>query len=169
MQILYEFVVIVLAMSVAGATPASSPANTPAVNCTVTLPSASSPPGTGHDRQWYGNSKIRVSLYWPNGTVVFRPGGSGFVEPDGSLGMKFGWWRGVPGKLSISGKRLDASAPPLRASIPDGYGDSGFQATYVIFRTPGCWEVTGRVGEATLTFVTRVVKIGNGPGWHRGA
>jgi hypothetical protein len=72
--------------------------------------------------------------------------------------MKFPWWRGVKGKLSISGKRLDSAAPPLRAAIPDGYGDSGFQATGLIFPTEGCWEVTGKVGEASLTFITRVVR-----------
>jgi hypothetical protein len=42
-------------------------------------------------------------------------------------------------------------------------GDIGFQATALIFPTPGCWEVTGHVGSTTLTFVTRVVKIGEGP------
>ena len=41
-------------------------------------------------------------------------------------------------------------------------GDRGFQATYIIFPTPGCWEVTGRVGDAKVTFITRVVKIGDG-------
>jgi hypothetical protein len=73
--------------------------------------------------------------------------------------MKFGWWRALPGpKLTIEGRRLDAEAPPLRASIPDGYG-AQFQATGIIFPTPGCWEVTGRAGGASLTFVTRVVHI----------
>jgi hypothetical protein len=73
--------------------------------------------------------------------------------------MKFLWWRGVRGKLTIQGQRLDAPAPPLRADIPGGYGDTGFQATGLIFPTEGCWEVTGKVGESSLTFVTRVVKV----------
>jgi hypothetical protein len=72
--------------------------------------------------------------------------------------MKFWWWRGVPGKLRITGRRLDAPAPPVRASIPEGYGDIGFQATALIFPTVGCWQVTGKVGESRLTFVTLVVK-----------
>jgi hypothetical protein len=84
------------------------------------------------------------------------------MDSDGSLSMKFPWWRGVRGKLIIEGRRLDASAPPLRASIPEGYGDTGFQATALIFPTEGCWEVTGKVGETRLTFVTRVVKAGGG-------
>jgi len=98
---------------------------------------------------------------WPGGTVVFQPGGPGSIEPDGSLSMKFGWTRGegLRGKLKIQGRRLDAPAPPLRASIPEGYGDTGFQATGLIFLTEGCWEVTGEVGETRVTFVTRVVRI----------
>jgi hypothetical protein len=55
------------------------------------------------------------------------------------------------------------AAPPLRSHIPAGYGDIGFQATGIIFPTPGCWEVTGRVGNASLTFITKVVKVGDGP------
>jgi len=84
------------------------------------------------------------------------------VTGDGKLGMKWGWRRGVRGQLRIEGRRLDESAPPLRADIPAGYGDFGFQASALIFPTPGCWEVTGRVGAASLTFVTLVQRIGEG-------
>lgn len=115
----------------------------------------------------FGDAALSTFGLWPNGEVVFRPGGSGFVTNDGALGMKFGWQRGVRGKLTIEGRRLDAPAPPLRSEVNNGYGDIGFQASYVIFPTPGCWEVTGRVADASLTFVTRVVKIGDGPSWQR--
>jgi hypothetical protein len=37
--------------------------------------------------------------------------------------------------------------------VPDGYGDRGFHSSGVYFPTSGCWEVTGTVGSATLTFV----------------
>ena len=115
-----------------------------------------------------GDSRLNVVLGWPDGEVVFRPGGPGFITSDGALGMKFGWYRGVRGRLTIEGRRLDGDASPLRAEVNSGYGDSGFQATYIIFPTPGCWEVTGRVADASVTFITRVVKIGEGPSWHRG-
>jgi hypothetical protein len=36
-------------------------------------------------------------------------------------------------------------------------GAAGFQATGISFPTAGCGEVTGRVGTASLTFVTLVV------------
>jgi hypothetical protein len=73
--------------------------------------------------------------------------------------MKFGWWRGVSGKLTIEGFRLGASVPPIQTSVPDGYGETGFQATGILFPSEGCWQITGRVGEASLTFVTLVIKV----------
>lgn len=83
---------------------------------------------------------------------------------DGALAMKFWWWRLRPGQLTFEGRRLDGPSPPMRAEVPDGYGDIGFQATALIFPTPGCWEVNGRIGGSSLTFVTLVEKIGEGPG-----
>jgi hypothetical protein len=131
--------------------------------CDVTLPNEKSNPGQP-SAGWYGNESLSVALAWPNGTVVFKPGGAGSVLPDGSLSMKFGWERRVRGSLVIDGRRLDSAAPPLRANVPCCYGDIGFQATALVFPTPGCWEVTGHVGTRNLTFVTKVVKIGDGPG-----
>jgi hypothetical protein len=63
---------------------------------------------------------------------------SDFVAEDGSLQMKFPWWRAVRGKVEIEGRRLDAPAPPIQAHIPDGYGETGFQAMGIYFPTAGC-------------------------------
>lgn len=111
--------------------------------------------------RWKPTLSVGPFGLWPSGTIVFQPGGPGSIETDGSLSMKFGWTRGegLRGKLKIHGKRLDAPAPPLRAYIPGGYGDTGFQATALIFPTEGCWEVTGEVDDTHVTFVTRVVRI----------
>ena len=136
------------------------------VACDVTTPNGIVAGGEQPERGSHGNRQLSVAL-WPDGTVVFKPGGAGFVTRDSALGMKFGWRRGVRGQLRIEGRRLDAPASPLRAEVPNGYGPLGFQATYVIFSTPGCWEVSGRVGNASLTFVTMVMKIGDGPAWRR--
>jgi hypothetical protein len=95
---------------------------------------------------------------------VFRPGGPGFVDSDGALGIKVLWTRKVHGSLEIGGKRLDGVAPPARAYMKD-YGDSGIQPSYLLFPTPGCWEITGLLGSAKLTFVVLVEKIGEGPAW----
>lgn len=127
--------------------------------CRVTIPNGNTPPGERPSRLHHGNASLWTAL-WPEGRVVFGQG-SGSVLPDGSLVMKFPWWRSVRGKLNIEGRRLNAAAPPLRASIPEGYGDTGFQATGLIFPSTGCWEVRANVGEANLTFVTEVVRGGD--------
>jgi len=103
-----------------------------------------------------GNDGLWVGGLWPNGVLAAEPG---FVNADGSVGMKFGWWRIASGRLEITGRRLDGTAPAAIGEVPDGYGDSGFQASGVTFPTEGCWEITGAVGGASLTFVTYVVKV----------
>ncbi|GAA5029114.1 hypothetical protein [Actinopolymorpha pittospori] len=104
----------------------------------------------------YGNGRLWVGALWPEGIVVAD---RRLAAPDGSVGLKFGWWRGVPGHLEIRGRRLDAAAPSLRARVPSGYGESGFQSSGVTFPTEGCWEVTGTIGRAaSLTFRTFVVR-----------
>lgn len=97
--------------------------------------------------------------------MVFKPGGPGCVTPDGYLGMKWPWYRSVRGGFTVEGRRLDGPAGPLRAYIPTGYPEVGFQVTRLMFAGPGCWEVTGHVGDQSLTFVTLVEKIGAGPAW----
>jgi hypothetical protein len=119
--------------------------------CPFTTPNLSTPPGSTAGAVFHGNGKIWVGM-WPSNIVVKAP------EPDGTIDAKFGWWRGVPGTFTIDGRRLDAPAPPLSASVPDGYGEQGFQATGIVFPAEGCWEVTGRIGDASLTFVTLVLK-----------
>jgi hypothetical protein len=118
----------------------------------------------------HGNRLLSAGPFglWKDGAIIFKPGGAGFVTREGALGMKFGWTRGVAGKVAISGRRLDGDAPPLRAEVNNGYGDLGFQPTALIFPTPGCWQVTAQVGDradSQVTFVTKVVKIGDGPAW----
>lgn len=142
---------------IGAAHPAQSEVNKP---CNVTL----------SEKESYGNRLLSVFGLWSDGTVVFRPGGPGFITGDRSLGMKFGWMRGVSGPLKITGHRLDGDAPPLRARIPDGYGELGFQATALVFPTPGCWQVNAQIGDladSKLLFVTKIVKIGDGPVWRR--
>ena len=73
----------------------------------------------------YGDWQLSTVL-WEQGEFVFKRDGSGFVTPDGALGIKVPWWRGVRGTLHIEGRRLDADAPPLRSEFVD-YGDTGFQ------------------------------------------
>ena len=81
------------------------------------------------------------------------------LQPDGSIAWKFPWWRGVRGRLRITGSRLDAPGPAVRADIPSGYGPTGFQASAIIFATEGCWRVTASASDARMSVVTLVVKV----------
>lgn len=124
----------------------------PPTACPVTLPNGDNPPGQNSPFS-YGNGRLWVELWWPDGHIRARKDD---VRPGGGFAIKVPWTRGVQGQLSITGRQLDAEAPLVRARVPDGYGSSGFQASGVIFPTPGCWEVVGRVGRVSLTFVTWV-------------
>jgi hypothetical protein len=115
--------------------------------CPITIPNGSRPPGSTFGAEFHGNGSIWVGTWHSN--VVVWPAGA-----VGSVTAKFGWWRAVAGKLRIEGYRLDGPAPPLVAHVPDGYG---FQSSGITFPTEGCWQVTGRVGDASLTFVTLVL------------
>jgi hypothetical protein len=108
------------------------------------------PPGPTFGAEFYGNGALWVGL-WGSNVVSWQR------EADGSIDAKFGWWREAHGKLKIEGHRLDAPAPPLTADVPEGYGDAGFQSSGIVFPSDGCWQVTGSVGNASLTFVTLVV------------
>jgi hypothetical protein len=58
--------------------------------------------------------------------------------------------------LTITRRRLDQPASPLRVDAPPGSGVSGFWASRLVFPTKGCWSVTGRTQEGALTFIVRV-------------
>ena len=127
--------------------------------CLITSPNA-----TVVRHSWgfnYGNGEQWTSL-WPDGTVLFRARGPGFVNPDGSLSMKWPWYvelEDFHGKLEIQGRRLDA---PSERSVSGNHspvlGDPGFHAGKLTFPSEGCWEVTGKAGDSSLTFVVRVIK-----------
>jgi hypothetical protein len=128
-------------------------------SCPVTSPAARVATTSGDFN--HGDDSLAVEL-WPKGRLVAGnlPDGSSYAEiaPDGSIEAKLGWWRGVEGQLSITGERLDASAPSLRADTPSGYGPAGFQPSGLTFPTEGCWEIIGSVDQTRLTAVVLVRK-----------
>jgi len=143
----------------------ADPGRAAPATCSPTVPTRGARPGPvpAADGFNYGSAGLRVHLGWPNGRLaagILPDGGSmATVAEDGSIHAKLGWWRGVPGRLTLTGRRLDAAAPRLTAHVPSGYGRRGFQPTGLVFPTVGCWRVEGRVGEARLTFVVKVTKL----------
>jgi hypothetical protein len=121
-----------------------------AVACPET-PLAQAPPPDGNTARltttWYTDGTL-----WAGPVPPYR--GQWYAGPQG---MKVGWWRATRGKLSITGRRLDGQAPALQASVPDGYGETGFQSTMLTFPTEGCWEIVARVGSShTFRIVAEV-------------
>jgi hypothetical protein len=100
----------------------------------------------------YGNDDLWAGGLGQDGIMAFD---KVYAESHG-LGAKIGWWRNVSGSVTISGRRLDAPAPPITGQGSEGYGHIGFQGSGVDFPTEGCWEVTGSIGKSELTFVTFV-------------
>jgi hypothetical protein len=106
---------------------------------------------------------------WPGGKVIFHPGGTGSLSGDGSLSMKFWFYRTVPGEVVIEGRRLDEPEVMARLATlrgpADGYGETGFHPAGLHFPGEGCWEVTASVGDDRMTFVTLAVRIPFEPLW----
>lgn len=137
------------------ATPAAGEA------CPVTEPNGNNPPTgatvAGRGDGGYGNDALWTTVWMWGEEGVVMPASDPHVRDDGSIAeLKWAWFRYIPGQLTIEGHRIDGPAASLTAWIPEGYGDSGFQVSGITFPTPGCWEVTGRVGSESLTFVVWV-------------
>lgn len=125
---------------------------------------ASDCPITEPERDQLSSDALNVVLP-PGKRFVFTSESGGFIDQHGAVGSKVGWFRNIRGQLDITGRRLDGQSPRLRAWIPDGYGDTGFQPAYVLFPTPGCWEIVGSVGRQKLVFVVEVELVAPGPSW----
>jgi hypothetical protein len=154
------FILLVLVSCTSSGTPEETPAAIrndrfrTSSQCAATTPNGNIPPNEYSTTANHGNGELWVLLE-PGGQVQVREID---VNPDGSMTVKFPWFRGVRGELQITGHRLDANAAPLRSTVPKGYPGKGFQASGIIFPTPGCWEITGRVGDASLTFVVEIIE-----------
>jgi len=122
-------------------------------NCPLTEPAwlthpedaaVQSEPAPGY---YYVNEdqSIWASAYWDKD----------FPLRAGDNGNKVGWFRPAGVNLEITGQRLDAKAPLMKAEIPCCY-PTRFQATGLYFPTEGCWEVIAKAEDSELTFIVRV-------------
>jgi hypothetical protein len=124
---------------------------------TPSPPYSPSAPGTGNF--WYG-----TGLLW---TVVPEDGTwSGLPLNSDGYTQKVLWWReGYSWKddptpqLTVTGRRLDAPAPPLNVSRATNAFAEDIQSAMMVgvdFPTLGCWEIAGKVADAELSFVVWV-------------
>jgi len=151
-------------------TPVVGNASTPQ----VTVPNGSSPAKANAPRApmndtdamrsaWnHGNGALWVNLAANGVLTIAAPAETddeSVAAIKGHSRLKFGWWRGVAGKFTIEGRRLDGAAPPLRYRIQeDAYGAFGFIPSSLYFPSEGYWEITGHLDNQRLTVVVRVTK-----------
>jgi hypothetical protein len=122
----------------------------------IRMPSATETcPVSGEGR--YGNGLLSTMLP-EDGILRTRE------DPDG-LFQKLGWLphRPFPDTLTVRGERLD-SPGRMRVlgvnwgySIVDGQRQRGSWASAVKFPSEGCWRLSGRVEDVTLSYVVQVV------------
>ncbi|SRR5579862_1001751 len=113
---------------------------------------------------WYGTDEL-WTLLPADGTWAGLPH---YTPNDPTFRQKlFFWhegynWRAEPQpSLTVTGRRLDAPAPPLMSDrANNGYREDwkSFMVTGINLPTLGCWEITGHYEMRDLTFVVWVTK-----------
>jgi len=118
----------------------------PTASCPVTVPTSRT-----SEMFTYGNGLLSSTV--PRDGVVT----AAHSEPDGSVSWKPGWLPHYPltGELVVKGERLDAPSPPMQVLAVRWGGGSWRTAS--TFPSEGCWRITGRVGDVSLTYVVKVV------------
>jgi hypothetical protein len=144
--------------------------------CPVTRPPAQPfvpppPYWTDHDPDgfWFGTKKL-WTLLRNNGIwgVLALDSNGGIAHAQGeisSYSQKQGWyregydwhkdpglWGGTP-LLSVTGKRLDAPAPPLKAYATIVSSHPPYMMVGFDIPTLGCWKITGRFEDTEMSFV----------------
>jgi len=108
---------------------------------------------------WYGSDSLWTAVR-ENGIWEALP-----HNPEGYTQKVFWWrdgyvWNEEPQpKLTMTGERLDAPAPPLHASEATNASASDIGSAMLVgvdMPTLGCWKITGQYGDSELSFVVWV-------------
>jgi hypothetical protein len=144
----------------------------PPETCPVTKPEAQPfippspyPPKADPGEFWFGTEKLWTMLP-VNGTWKGLPH---YRPTDSSFRQKMFWsregydWHAEPyPALTVTGRRLDAPAPPfISPPANNGYHSYSFMVVGLDIPTLGCWELTGhyRNPDLTVTDLTFVIWV----------
>ncbi|MDQ3654143.1 MAG: hypothetical protein M3457_03555 [Chloroflexota bacterium] len=147
-------VALILLISAVAMVHPLAPDGTPVVNCPVTLPDSAVPDDI-LNAPTYGDEGL-VAGGADNGVMVaLRDGNSG------GGWAKHGWVRRSAGQLTVTAEPIGNQqlTSDFSVGIPGNYGDSGYQVTAMHFPVDGCWKITGRIPEHSVTFVVWVVFV----------
>ena len=114
---------------------------------------------------WYGTDRLWTILgesgSWL-GLRHYEPSDPTFRQKLFYWRQGYDWEKEPKPPLTITGKRLDAQAPPLMVDPPGGgYREEdwkSFMITGINLPTLGCWEITARYQEDDLSFVVWVAE-----------
>lgn len=138
--------------------PASCPVTVPQ-DPPFTAPEPYSPNSPFDSYFWYGSNSLWTDLP-EDGIWYALP-----HNPEGYTQKIFWWregyiWNEEPQPdLTVTGERLDASAPPLIVSEATNAYASDIGSAMLVgvdFPTLGCWKITGKYADAELSFVVWV-------------
>jgi hypothetical protein len=141
--------------------------HTPPTSCPVTVPQEPpfiapvpySPNSPFESNFWYGSNSLWTDL---------PKDGIWYGLPDNSNGytQKIFWWREgyiwneePQPDLTVTGERLDSSAPSLIVSRATNAFASDIGSAMLVgvdFPILGCWKITGKYADAELSFVVWV-------------
>ncbi|MEO8395339.1 MAG: hypothetical protein ABI700_20255 [Chloroflexota bacterium] len=165
------WLIFLLTLILASFQDARSVVNTPTAslpaNCLITLapntpfiaPAPNSPFAPRAGDSWIGSASLWTVL--PDSGIW-----SGLpLNPEG-YSQKVMWWRQgyswtdePKPALTVTGRRLDESAPPLNVSNATNAFAEDIQSAMLVgvdFPTLGCWEITGHYADSELSFVVWV-------------
>ncbi len=139
----------------------------PGFACPVTTPPdppyaplASSPVPLSGEQFWYGSDSLWTSLP-QNGVWDALPHNPTGYTQKLIWGRKgFSWKEEPVPQLTVTGRRLDAPAPPLRVDKATSIYAVEIGSAMMVgvdFPTLGCWEISGRYQEVELSFVVWVL------------
>jgi len=125
--------------------------------CPTTKPNGHAPPlapGSWTGFQWHGNGALWIWLR-PDGILVTNALGG---EKKIWVAKEWG-----SGPLTVVYRSLDTPSAPITASVVSGTlsGYDGPSWASRLSFTPGCWQISGRVDDVSLSFVVQVV-LGTG-------
>ena len=126
--------------------------------CPVTVPNGNKPPGQPRSVSSYGNGLLWAGV-GSHGVYAVSPDR---VGADGSIENKLLWVTTPPWLApTVSGERLDGSAPPLRIlRVNRGSFSNATKPSFmtpVVFPAAGCWRLRAHMRDISLTYVVDVV------------
>jgi hypothetical protein len=136
--------------------PTDCPVTTAKGSPSFEAPAPYSPNAPWQNIFWFGSENLWTALH-ADGVW------SGLPLNPGGYTQKLVWWsdgyiwdKEPEPALTVTGERLDASAPLLNTSDANGVYASDMGSAMMAgfdFPTLGCWKITGKYGEAELSFV----------------